>query len=98
SPIVAADPPDGLRLDMAGASHLLGGEEAFLADITGRLADSGIMARIAIAPTYGAAHGLARFSPSPSIIVHPGDLDISLARLPIRALRLDAATLDGLGR
>ncbi|AGH51526.1 MAG: DNA polymerase Y family protein [Sphingobium sp.] len=98
SPIVAADPPDGLRLDMAGASHLLGGEEGFVADLAKRLADTGIAARIAIAPTYGAAHGLARFSRSPLIIVEPGDLDAQLAPLPIAALRLDAATVDSLRR
>jgi protein ImuB len=98
SPIVAADPPDGLRLDMEGAAHLLGGEEAFIADLAGRLSDTGITARIAIAPTYGAAHGLARFGRSPAMIVTPGDLDVALAPLPIMALRLDAGTIDGLRR
>jgi len=97
SPVVAADPPDGLRLDMAGAAHLLGGEPAFLSDISRRLADSGTAARIAIAPTYGAAHGLARFGRSPAL-VQPGDLAASLAPLPIAALRLDAAVIDGLRR
>ncbi len=98
SPIVAAEPPDGLRLDMAGASHLIGGEAAFIADLSRRLAGTGITARIAIAPTYGAAHGLARFGRSPPIIVDPGDLDVQLAQLPITALRLAAATIDGLLR
>lgn len=98
SPIVAADPPDGLRLDMEGAAHLLGGEEAFMADLAARLSDAGITARIAIAPTYGAAHGLARFGRSPAMIVTPGDLDVALAPLPIMALRLDAGTIDGLRR
>lgn len=98
SPIVAADPPDGLRLDMEGAAHLLDGEEAFIADLAERLSDTGITARIAIAPTYGAAHGLARFARSPAMIVTPGDLDVALAPLPIMALRLDAGTIDGLRR
>ena len=98
SPIVAADPPDGLRLDMAGASHLLGGEEGFVADFARRLADSGLTSRIAIAPTYGAAHALARFGKAPSAIIHDADLDTSLAPLPIAALRLDPAAVDGLRR
>jgi len=98
SPVVAADPPDGLRLDMAGAAHLLGGEAAFIADLARRLADNGITARIAMAPTYGAAHGLARFGQSPSVIVEPCDLEGSLAPLPIAALRLGAGTIDGLRR
>jgi protein ImuB len=33
SPIVAADDPDGLVIDATGASHLLGGEDAMLADM-----------------------------------------------------------------
>ncbi len=98
SPVVAADPPDGLHLDMAGASHLLGGEAAFIADLSRRLADSGVAARIAIAPTYGAAHALARFGPAPALIVPPRDLEISLAPLPIAALRLDAAAIESLRR
>lgn len=98
SPIVAADPPDGLRLDMAGASHLLGGEDGFVADLSRRLADSGLMSRIAIAPTYGAAHALARFGKTPSAIIHDADLDAALAPLPIAALRLDPAAIDGLRR
>lgn len=98
SPMVAADPPDGLRLDMAGAAHLMGGENAFIDDVTRRLSDSGLAARIAIAPNYGAAHGLARFGAAPFIVVDCGDLEKSLAPLPIAALRLDAASINGLRR
>ena len=98
SPMVAADPPNGLRLDMAGAAHLLGGEPAFLADLVRRLADSGVGARVAIAPTYGAAHALARFEPEPSVIVQRQDLEARLAPLPVAALRLDAGTVAGLRR
>lgn len=98
SPLVAADPPDGLRLEMAGASHLLGGEEGFLADLTERLEDSGIAARVAMAPTYGSAHALARFGPEPITCIQPCELDARLASLPLCALRLDPATIDGLRR
>lgn len=98
SPVVAADPPDGLRLDMAGAAHLLGGEPAFIADLVRRCEASGLAARIAIAPTYGAAHALARFGRSPAIMVAPDDLDAALAPMPIAALRLGAAAIDSLRR
>lgn len=98
SPVVAADPPDGLRLDMTGAEHLLGGEKAFIADLSRRLAGTGIAARIVIAPTYGAAHGLARFGRSFAIIVESDDLEASIAPLPLAALRLDAGAIDGLHR
>ena len=41
SPLVAADPPDGLVIDATGAAHLHGGEEAMLHDMVARLAASG---------------------------------------------------------
>lgn len=98
SPMVAADPPDGLRLEMAGASHLLGGEDGFIADLAQRLSTSGLASRIAIAPTYGAAHALARFGGSPATIARTDDLGAVLAPLPLAALRFDAGTIDDLRR
>lgn len=98
SPMVAADPPDGLRLEMAGALHLLGGEQGFLADLATRLADAGIAVRIAIAPTYGAARALARFGGSSPTIGGTDDLGAVLAPLPLAALRLDAVMVDRLRR
>lgn len=40
APIVAADPPDGLVIDVSGAAHLHGGEAAILDDETRRNADA----------------------------------------------------------
>lgn len=98
TPIVATDYPDGLRLDMAGASHLQGGEEVFAADLIQKLEHGGVTARLAIAPTYGAAHALARLGGSPATFVSPDDLPARLAPLSIRALRLDATTMSSLQR
>ncbi|SHO67262.1 protein ImuB [Pseudoxanthobacter soli DSM 19599] len=61
APVVAVDPPDGIVIETSGADHLHGGEAAMLADIVDRLAASGIAARAAIADSWGAAHGLARY-------------------------------------
>src|SRR5580698_2076778 len=61
APIVAADPPDGVVIDAAGADHLHGGEAATLAILVEKLAGVGLRARAAIADTWGAAHALARF-------------------------------------
>ena len=36
APIVAADPPEGLVMDVSGASHLFGGEDGLLANIIER--------------------------------------------------------------
>ena len=57
---------DGFFLDIEGAAHLFGGEEALLADLARRLADNfGLPARLAVAATPGAAWALARFHLAP---------------------------------
>ena len=97
APVVAVDPPDGLMIDIGGAAHLHGGEARLLADVVDRLATVGIGARAAVAPTYGAAHALARFGAAGTSIL--GDDDHGpLVALRIAALRLPAATIDGLRR
>lgn len=97
APVVAADPPDGLMIDVTGAAHLRGGEAALLTDMVERLAAIGVAARVAIAPTYGAAHALARTRAQP-IFAADGGLPAVLGPLPISVLRLDARTIDGLRR
>ncbi|MFN6985741.1 MAG: DNA polymerase Y family protein, partial [Rhizobium oryzihabitans] len=61
APIVAADAPDGLVLDTAGADHLHGNEMLMLSGMVNRLHAAGFAARAAIADSWGAAHALARF-------------------------------------
>lgn len=87
SPVVAAD-SDGLYIDATGATHLFGGEEAMLADISNRLTSVGTAARVAMAPTYGAAHGLARFGRQANPNVNMANLLTVVRDLPIAALRL----------
>lgn len=98
APVVAVDPPDGVVIDSTGADHLHGGEAAMLETVLGRLALSGITARLALADTWGAAHALARHGPEDSAltIAPPGTLREALAPLPLAALRLQPATLGGL--
>ena len=88
SPAVAADPPDGLILDITGVDHLWGGEAALRRDLLARLRANGLPARAAIADTAGAAWALAHFSNTP--IAPPGGQADLLARLPVAALRLEA--------
>ncbi|MDB5430445.1 MAG: protein imuB [Caulobacter sp.] len=99
SPAVAVDAPDGLLLDIAGVSHLWGGEGPMLDDLLDRLAANGIPARGAIADTAGAAWALARYT-ADRTIAPPGGQRALLEPLPIGALRLDeksAAQLPRLG-
>ena len=86
-PWSALDPPDGLLVDVTGVAHLYGGEQALLADAARRLAARGLTARLALAPTAGAAWALSHYGAGQAIC-HSGD---SLDDLPIAALRLDPA-------
>jgi protein ImuB len=49
TPISAAQPPDGLLLDITGCDHLFGGEAALLTHLTANLAEAGLTAQGAIA-------------------------------------------------
>jgi protein ImuB len=90
---------DGLWIDITGAAHLLGGEEALARDLAGRAARQGLGVRIGIADTHGAARALARFAAmtrrSPFVIAEPGlaGTDRALAELPVAGLGLDGETL-----
>ena len=97
APVVATDAPDGLVIDVTGACHLHGGETALLTDMVERLAMVGIAARAAVAGTYGAAHALARFHGPPITAISEG-ADEALVVLPVAALRLPTAMVDGLRR
>ncbi len=92
APWSATDGEDGLLLDTSGAAHLFGGEDAMIAEMRARFEGLGLTARIALAPTIGAAWALARFAESPAPCA-PGDLAARLAPLPVEALRLDSDTV-----
>lgn len=92
APLVASDPPDGLMIDITGAAHLFGGEADMLKDMVRRMTAAGILPRIAVARTYGAAHALARYVANPIFAVEDGKLANALALLPIAALRLPGET------
>jgi len=98
SPLVAADPPDGLILDITGCAHLFGGEAALLGDLIARLARHGVAARGSIADTPGAAHALARYGARDAEIVPVGAARDALAGLPVVALRLTPETAAELER
>lgn len=98
SPLVATDPPDGLWLDAAGASHLFGGEARMLERMLARLARAGVAARAGLADTAGAAHALARFSAEPMAIAPAHGAAEAIAPLPVAALRLPPEEADGLAR
>ncbi len=91
-PWTATDGADGIVMDTTGSDHLWGGEAALLREIEGSLGVLGFNARVAMAPTHGAAWALARFGPLRTIATSD-TLATVTAPLPARALRLDADTV-----
>lgn len=104
APFGATEGEDGLFLDIAGASHLVGGEDALMADLARRLAANAVPARLALADTPGAAFALARHGGRPSQgrpeprIVAPRGTEDALRDLPVTALRLDPPIAESLRR
>jgi protein ImuB len=96
TPLVGLDPPDGLILDVSGCAHLFGGEAALAIDLTRRLRAHGLQARVAVAATVGCAWGVARYGTSTIIV--SGDERVTIAPLPLAALRLDADTVVSLAQ
>jgi protein ImuB len=96
SPTVALDPPDGLLLDITGCAAIFGGESHLIRQIRMACHTLGFATRVAIAPTYGAAWGLARFADARSCIVDALDLTTTLESLPVSALGISQEIRNGL--
>jgi protein ImuB len=97
TPLPAVDPPDGLLLDITGAAHLHGGEEALLRAVAARFARAGVTVRGAVAGTPDAAAALARAGRH-GAVVPPGGEAAAIAPLPLASLRLPHATVATLHR
>jgi protein ImuB len=96
--VVAADPPDGIVLDSAGADHLHGGKESMASHVGRRLHQAVIRAKVAISDASAAPHTLARFSADEVMVVPVGRSRDAVERLPIAALRLPADIVHDLRR
>lgn len=99
APNVAADPPDGLLLDVTGCQRLYGGDAKLAALVVDSIRRLGFEVRAAVAPTVGGAWGLARFATSERQawrVVGDGALPEALMRLPVGALRVENRVVDEL--
>ncbi len=89
TPLVALDGACGLLLDITGAAHLFGGEQALLARSRTRLRRQGFAVQGAIAGSATAARALAHYQNG--VVVAPGEEASAVAPLPVEALALDPA-------
>lgn len=102
APVVAVDGDDGLFLDARGCERLYGGTkgkgiERLARRLVQRLQRAGFVARLAVAPTFGAAWALARYGRGDGNGVAVADNSSrSLAPLPIGALRLSPQSVEAL--
>ena len=96
TPLVALDCPHGLLLDVTGAAHLFGGEQAMLNRIRQILHVQGFAVHGAIAGTAAAARAFARYRNGS--VVAPGEEAVMIAPLPIAALNLDPVIIHAFRR
>lgn len=79
---------DGLFLDFTGMGRRFGDEAVPMTEIAERLRRGGFFARLAVAPSVGAAWALAHYAPDPLCRVETSRLHAALAPLSVAALRL----------
>ena len=95
TPLVSIDHKQGLILDVSGCTHLWGGEQSFLNEISKRLESKGYQVRTAMADTIGTAWAISRFGPA-SAVIPSGAQANALLPLPPASLRLDPVILSRL--
>jgi protein ImuB len=96
SPIVwleDVEHPDCLLLDVSGNSHHFGGEKPLVDRIVYELRNCGLVARVAIADTIGAAWAFAHAARPGQAIVPPGQHRALLGRLDLALLRIPRAVV-----
>lgn len=96
TPLAAADPPEGLWLDITGCAELFGNEAGLVAALTAQLSRRGLRCRVAVATTTGAAWALARAEATAGSILPAGQEAAALAELPVSLLRLDVRCVTAL--
>ena len=93
APHVMLLPPDAIAIDITGAAHLFGGEQAMADLAADHVMAQGMTVRRACGPTAEAAQALAQFAHWPVV-----DEPAALRALPVAALRLDAEATQALTR
>jgi protein ImuB len=94
TPCVATNEPDGLLLDVTGCSHLWGGDQNYINEITKKLNARGYSVRVSIADTIGAAWAVARYGKE--LVVESNRHVDALLSLPPECLRIEFDVIERL--
>ena len=89
--------PESLLLDITGLAELFGGEAQLAARVAEWLTQRGLVARLAVADTLGAAWAAAHAAGRVALLP-AGETAAHVADLPLAVLRLPAETLGLLGQ
>ncbi len=89
--VATSSPLDTVWIDVTGAAHLFGGEDALTGEIEARMATLGHRAHAAIAGGAFASQALARFGRQADVprVSPPGRDAASLSTLPVATLPID---------
>lgn len=96
APIVAADLPDGVLIDITGCQRLHRGERRLINAIANSVQWLGFQSRIACASTFACAWAVARFGECERTIIEDGCEREAISPLPMAGLRLEPDTIDAL--
>lgn len=96
SPVVTADDPDGLLLDISGCAHLYAGEERLAKAIISSLEQWRFPARVCVGPTAAVARAVARYSAERIMVIPDHAAGDELCFLPVSALGVEPAIRNAL--
>jgi protein ImuB len=94
SPMIGIGEEASLLMDVTGCAHLFGGESSMIRQVAKFMDRSGLVSRIAIADTIGAAWGACRYGRA-GVVPH-GENESMLCGLPVAALRLSLPIVETL--
>lgn len=97
TPLIEAQPPDSLILDVTGCLHLFGGEPGLIAAVEAAMRRWASQSRLATAATPEGARALARFLTTSEAAEAAGEA-AALRCLPVAALELEGEAERGLRR
>jgi protein ImuB len=89
SPVVSADYPDGMLLDISGCAHLHAGEERLAKKIVWSLEQWRFPARVCVGPTVAVARAVARHTRERITVIPDHAAGDELRFLPVSALGLE---------